>query len=283
MEILSPAKLNIRLKVIGRRPDGYHELVSLMVPIHLYDHIELDFNRTPGITLHCQGCPVPENEENLVLRAAQAFFSRTGRSQNLSIKLTKKIPVSAGLGGGSSNAASTLKALNIIASNPLSFQDLEELAVSLGADVPFFLHNRPCIARGIGEILEPVKKWPKYWYVIVKPPLSVSTAWAYGNLGLTTPRTPTKMPRFSGQIAEIVALLDNDLEAVTASRFPEIDELKTTLIRCGALGALMSGSGPTVFGVFDQERLARDAAAAFRERSGHSVFVTRAAARTDVY
>ena len=255
MEILSPAKLNIRLKVIGRRPDGYHELVSLMVPVHLYDHIELDLSRTQGITLNCQGSPVPENEENLIFRAAQAFFSRTGRRQDLSIKLTKNIPVSAGLGGGSSNAACTLNALNIMASNPLSFQDLEALAVSLGADVPFFLHNRPCIARGIGEILEPVKKWPKFWYVIVKPPLSVSTAWAYENLKfeLTSNEYSFILRHLAEDRLKLADILENDLEAVTAKRFPVINVIKKALNSAGAEGALMSGSGPSVFGIFKSE------------------------------
>jgi len=255
MKILSPAKLNIRLKVTGCRPDGYHELVSLMVPVHLYDHIELEVSQTQGISLTCQGSPVPENEENLIFRAAQAFFSRTGRKQGLSIKLTKNIPVSAGLGGGSSNAACTLNALNIMASKPLSFKDLEEMAVSLGADVPFFLHNRPCIARGIGEILEPVKKWPKFWYVIVKPPMDVSTAWAYGNLKLelTTDEYGFILRYLAEERFKLADILENDLETVTAKRFPFINVIKKALISAGAEGALMSGSGPSVFGIFKSE------------------------------
>lgn len=255
MEILSPAKLNIRLKVTGRRPDGYHELVSLMVPVRLYDHIELASGKTSGITLSCQGLPVPENEENLIVRAVQAFCSRTRRQQNFSIKLTKNIPVSAGLGGGSSNAACTLSALNIMASNPLSFQDLEKIALSLGADVPFFLHNRPCIARGIGEILEPVKNWPKFWYVIVKPPISVSTAWAYGNLKLelTTDEYSFILHYLATERLKLADILENDLETVTAKHFPVINAIKEALNSAGAEGALMSGSGPSVFGIFKSE------------------------------
>ena len=261
MKIQSPAKLNIRLKVTGRRPDGYHELVSLMVPVDLYDHIELKPGRTQGITLSCQGFPVPENEENLVFQAIQAFFSRTGFKQNLSIKLTKNIPVSAGLGGGSSNAACTLKALNIMESDPLVFRDLEELAVSIGADVPFFLHNRPCIARGIGEILEPVKNWPKFWYVIVKPPISVSTAWAYGNLKLklTTNEYSFILQYLAEERLKLADILENDLETVTAKRFPVINVIKKALISAGAEGALMSGSGPCVFGIFKSEDYALSA------------------------
>lgn len=252
MKIQSPAKLNIRLKVTGRRPNGYHELVSIMIPINLSDHLELIPGQKQGISISCQGFSVPENEENLIYRAAQAFFSRTGLKQSLSVKLTKNIPVAAGLGGGSSNAASTLKALNEAWSNPLTFQDLEALAVNLGADVPFFLHGKPCIARGIGEILEPIGKWPSYWYVIVKPPISVSTAWVYGTLKLelTTDEYSFILRYLAKEKLNIADILENDLETVTAAHFPVINTIKKALVNAGAEGALMSGSGPSVFGIF---------------------------------
>ncbi|MBW1850193.1 MAG: 4-(cytidine 5'-diphospho)-2-C-methyl-D-erythritol kinase [Deltaproteobacteria bacterium] len=255
MKIHSPAKLNIRLKVIGRRPDGYHELVSIMVPVNLFDYIDLEAGQTQGIILSCHGYSVPEDEDNLVYRAAQAYFFRIGLKPNLSIKLTKNIPVAAGLGGGSSNAACTLKALNKMWGNPLSFQDLLELAVTLGADVPFFLYSRPCIARGIGEILEPIGKWPKFWYVIVMPPISVSTSWAYGNLRLklTTDEYGFILRYLEKESIDLAAILENDLEAVTASHFPVINTIKESLINAGAESALMSGSGPSVFGIFNSE------------------------------
>jgi 4-diphosphocytidyl-2-C-methyl-D-erythritol kinase len=249
---LAPAKLNIRLKVTGRRADGYHELVSIMVPVGLFDHIELEFIRLRRIMLSCQGFSVPNNKENLVYRAASVFFSKTGTPRGISIKLTKNIPVSAGLGGGSSDAAFILKGLNETESNPLKPQALADLAVGLGADVPFFLLNRPCIVRGIGDILAPIEKWPKFWYVIVKPALDVSTAWVYGNLKL-------KLTKGEYQYIvnwlrkghfEIRHILENDLETVTASHFPVIADIKRLLLNVGAEGALMSGSGPSVFGVF---------------------------------
>jgi 4-diphosphocytidyl-2-C-methyl-D-erythritol kinase len=252
MKTQAPAKLNIRLKVTGRRPDGYHELASIMVPVKLFDHLELKKILQRGITLTCQGISVPNGKENLVHQAAQAFFSRTGIKQRLSIKLFKNIPVAAGLGGGSSDAASTLKALNEMWSNPLTFQGLAELAASLGADVPFFLHNRPCTARGIGEILEPIGKWPKFWYVIVTPPLRVSTSWVYGNLKLelTTNQYEYILSALEKEPLKIADILENDLEAVTASHFPVINTIKKSLVDAGAAGALMSGSGPSVFGIF---------------------------------
>jgi len=252
MKIKSPAKLNIRLKVTGRRADGYHDIVSVMVPVDLFDYIELKKTRAKGITLSCQGFSVPEDGSNLVLRATQAFFFRSGLENGLSIPLIKNIPVAAGLGGGSSNAACTLLALNEMWSNPLTFQDLEDVAVSLGADVPFFLHRRPCIARGIGEILEPIKNWPKFWYVIVMPPISVSTSWVYANLKLklTKDEYGSILLRLAEDLLDIPSLLENDLESVTALHYPVINTIKKSLIDAGAEGALMSGSGPSVFGIF---------------------------------
>ena len=249
---LAPAKLNIRLKVTGRRADGYHELVSIMVPVGLFDHIELESTRLRRIMLSCQGFSVPNNKENLVYRAASVFFSKTGTPRGISIKLTKNIPVSAGLGGGSSDAAFILKGLNEMGSNPLKPKALADLAVGLGADVPFFLLNRPCIVRGIGDILEPIEKWPKFWYVIVKPGLDVSTAWIYGNLKLKLTKGEYQyiVNRLRKGRFEIRHILENDLETVTASHFPLIVNIKRHLLDVGAEGALMSGSGPSVFGVF---------------------------------
>ena len=251
-QFLAPAKLNIRLKVTGRRADGYHELVSIMVPVGLFDHIELELIRPERIMLSCQGLSVPNNKENLVYRAASAFFSKTGTPRGISIKLTKNIPVSAGLGGGSSDAAFILKGLNEMWSNPLTPQELADLAVCLGADVPFFLLDRPCIARGIGEILEPIERWPKFWYIIVMPALEVSTAWVYGNLKLKLTKgeyqyivTWLRKGRF-----EISRILENDLETITGLHFPIIASIKKLLLEEGAEGALMSGSGPSVFGIF---------------------------------
>lgn len=223
-----------------------------MVPVGLFDYIELEEGHTQGITLSCKGLPVPEDASNLVFRAAEAFFSRTGLEQRLSIKLTKNIPVAAGLGGGSSNAARTLMGLNEMWSNPLSVQDMEELAVRLGADVPFFLQKGPCIARGIGEILEPIKNWPRLWYIIVMPPISISTSWVYANLkfNLTKDEYRFIIQYLAKDPLDIAGILENDLETVTAFHFPVVNTIKKSLVDAGAQGALMSGSGPSVFGIF---------------------------------
>ncbi|MDY6971509.1 MAG: 4-(cytidine 5'-diphospho)-2-C-methyl-D-erythritol kinase [Thermodesulfobacteriota bacterium] len=251
-KIRTPAKLNIRLKVTGRRPDGYHEVVSIMVPINLCDHLELEKVCLGGITLACRGLYLPNDESNLVYRAATAFFSMTGIRPGLHISLTKRIPVAAGLGGGSSNAGCTLKALNDMWQNPLTSRDLADLAVRLGADVPFFLECRPCIATGIGEILEPIEKWPKFWYVIVTPTFGVATSWVYSNLKieLTTAEHDSIIKNLEKASLDVADILENDLETVTGSHFPAINTIKDSLMDAGAQGALMSGSGPSVFGVF---------------------------------
>lgn len=250
--IKAPAKLNLRLKITGRRPDGYHELVSIMVPVDFVDLLEMRVIQERGIELFCEGFRVPTDEKNLAYQAALSFFSRTGIQQGVSIKLTKNIPVAAGLGGGSSDAAATLLTLNKIWSQPLGLSALRELAVHLGADVPFFLHCEPSLARGIGDVLDPLKKWPKFWYVIVTPPVQVSTSWVYGNLKLELTRGEydyiVKFLR-NDPIA-VSAILENDLEEVTSAKFPVIDTIKKCLMNAGAEGALMTGSGPSVFGIF---------------------------------
>ena len=223
-----------------------------MVPVGLFDHLELLLVSQTGITLSIEGISLPSGEENIICRAANAFLSKTGISPGVSIKLTKNIPVAAGLGGGSSDAATALKALNEMGSNPLTFKELADMAVSLGADVPFFLLNRPCIARGIGEILEPIEKWPEFWYVIVAPSFGVSTAWVYRSLKLklTTKNRSYNINSLKKGLHNIDHFLENDLETVTASHFPIIDSIKEALMNEGAEGALMSGSGPSVFGIF---------------------------------
>ncbi len=271
---MAPAKLNIRLKITGRRPDGYHELVSIMVPVTLFDEIRIS-PAAEGIHLETEGIAVPGDETNLVFRAARAFLSHLGIRRGLSIGLTKRIPVAAGLGGGSSDAAATLTTLNRIFSHPLSPSALAGMAVRLGADVPFFLNAGPCLATSIGETLEPLMGWPRWWYVIVAPPLAVSTAWVYGRLKLklTSPELEyivniLKKGRFAPS-----DLLENDLEAVTAKRFPVIETIKEQLMAAGAEGALMTGSGPCVFGVFRSESEASSAAAKIEFQGLGNIFV----------
>jgi 4-diphosphocytidyl-2-C-methyl-D-erythritol kinase len=226
-----------------------------MIPIDLFDLLELTVTQGRGIKLACEGIPLPSDESNLVFRAARSFFSRTGLREDVSIKLTKLVPVAAGMGGGSSDAASTLLALNEMWSRPLSSPEIHDLATGLGADVSFFLQGKPCLARGIGEILEPLDSWPECWFVIVRPPIEVSTSWVYENLKLllTTDEYDNIKQTLSHTPISIPQILENDLEGVTSAAFPIVETIKKSLIIAGAEGALMTGSGPTVFGVFSSQ------------------------------
>jgi 4-diphosphocytidyl-2-C-methyl-D-erythritol kinase len=228
-----------------------------MVPVNLFDALEIETTPQHQIALSCQGLEVATGEKNLVYQAARDFLDRSGGRFGLSIKLFKKIPVAAGLGGGSSDAASTLLLLNEICSRPFTYEELHRMARRLGADVPFFIDCRPSLAGGIGEVLTPLQRWPSLWYLLITPHVQVSTAWVYGQvkLKLTTGEHDSILNALSQEKIAISHILENDLEEVTSAAFPIIKTIKSALMDAGAEGALMSGSGPSVFGVFlSQER-----------------------------
>ena len=261
MKILSPAKINLFLHVHGKRPDGYHELFSLMCCITLFDEISLQFKGGDHIEVYCSHPNVPADDTNLAHRAARLFLSQMGSARGLEIKLTKNIPVAAGLGGGSSNAASILLALNAHYGHPFSETHLMEMGLKLGADVPFFIFKKPALATGVGEKLNLFEGRLPYHFLLLYPGFSVSTAEIYQNLnlGLTkAEKKPTsnhlKLNRFNP-----ARHLTNDLEQVTVPKYPEIGLAKERLLNLGAVGALMSGSGPTVFGLFDNVETAETA------------------------
>lgn len=274
--MLAPAKLNLLLKITGQRIDGYHELVSVLVPVALYDKLKIS-KLERGLKVYWSGRELPKGQNNLVNRAAISFFEKTGIRKGAKITAIKKIPVSSGLGGGSSDAAATLKGLNQLWGNSLSSGDLERLALSLGADVPFFLLQRPSIARGIGEILQPMKSFPSFWYVIVSPNLMVSTAWVYKRIKLQlTNKEIQSIVNFSKKaIFNIPELLSNDLEGVTLGKYPFLCSIKDSLIELGALGALMTGSGPSIFGLFDSSRKAYEAGKIIGLQNEGDVFVVK--------
>ena len=278
MKILSPAKINLFLQVTGKRPDGYHELFSLMCCVNLCDVILLKFGHE-SIQIETSHPQIPRDGTNLAHKAAAVFFETLNISDGLKIIIDKSIPVAAGLGGGSSNAASVLKGLNQYYGHPLSRKQMMSMGLALGADVPFFLFGKPALASGIGEKLKAYSGPLPFHIVIVYPGFEVSTAEVFQNLnfGLTNCEKKIKQPFLTKIDFEPRLHLFNDLEIVTTSEHPVITSIKEQLLNRGALGALMSGSGPTVFGVFDQEKLARDAADAFRKYPDHSVFVARAA------
>lgn len=256
MKILSPAKINLFLQVTGKRPDGYHELFSLMCCVSLCDTIFLQFG-TEKIEIESSHPQIPLDETNLAYKAAALFLKTLGAEEGVKITIEKSIPLAAGLGGGSSNAASVLRGLNHQYDFPFSPDQLMSFGLSLGADVPFLLFQKPALATGIGEKLEPYPEPLPNSVIIVHPGFGVSTAEVFQNLNLRLTKCKKKFTKLSlKKTGYNVSLhLCNDLEAVTASKHPEINSVKEQLIKHGALGALMSGSGPSVFGLFsDQEK-----------------------------
>lgn len=259
--VSAPAKVNLILDVVGKRPDGYHDVAMLMVRLSLHDRVRVALTTGSDIVATCPGLELAAGEQNIAARAARLFLDHTGSRAGVVIAIDKQIPAAAGLGGGSSNAAAVLLALNDLLGAGLSRSELQSLGVRLGADVPFFLCDEMAAwATGIGEILEPWRGLPPCHLVLVNPRFAVSTAWVYQNLGLTHSRHLSKIPRFPEKMEDLADLLRNDLEAVTSARHPEIVDIKGRLVKAGALGALMSGSGPTVFGVFVEQAVAAAAA-----------------------
>jgi len=255
----SPAKVNLYLRVIRRREDGYHDILSLMQRISLCDELTFSPNRS-GIVVHCPDTTLPEDEGNIVYRAAAAFFSRIGRSSGVEITVRKRIPIAAGLGGGSSNAATTLMTLNEMYGLPLTRHELMKIGTVLGADVPFFILGKTAWASGIGDRFSESSILPTFWFVLINPGFEISTKLVYQrlNLGLTKQGINYSIPRFSTQ-EDLIGGLTNDLETVTVKLHPILDEIKTLLLASGARGALMSGSGPTVFGIFTERESAGEA------------------------
>ncbi len=251
MKILTPAKINLFLQVIGKRPDGYHELYSLMCCVDLFDTIRMEFGDCE-IIIESSHPNIPLDDTNLAYRAAAVFFQSLKVDDGVRILIEKNIPVGAGLGGGSSNAAGVLRGLDCQYGHPFSQERLMTMAQNLGADVPFFLFGKPALASGIGEKLESYPMGLPFRVVLVNPGFEVSTREVFQNLnlGLTNCKKKITKPFFKQSGFDARLHLCNDLEKVTASKYPVIGSIKDRLLSCGALGALMSGSGPTVFGLF---------------------------------
>ena len=270
MKILSPAKINLFLQVTGRRPDGYHELVTLMSPISLCDVMTFNFE-TEGISVRCDSPDVPDNEDNLAFKAASLFFNRlpvahrdhpgSVACRGVSIFIKKRIPVAAGLGGGSSNAGRTLLLLNQFHGKPFSEVEMNHMGLAIGADVPFFLQEKPALATGIGGCLEVYGGLGVMPMVVVCPDISVSTAAVYKKLNLGLTNCGKKLKNFFSDTSkfDFKRYLCNDLETVTISEYPVISDIKRQLLQAGADAALMSGSGPAVFGIYSDSHRARRA------------------------
>ncbi len=274
------AKINLGLDVLRRRPDGYHEVKMIMQTVDICDELTFEKREEPGIELQIEGADLPADENNLVYRAAALLLEKKQIREGVSITLQKKIPIAAGMAGGSADAAATLRGVNALFGMGYSAEELKEIGVTLGADIPYCIQGGTMLSEGIGEILTPLSEPPACHLVIAKPDIDVSTAFVYGHLQADK---LTFHPDIDGMAAALAAgelrgitdRMGNVLETVTVKEYPVIDKLKRMMCELGAENALMSGSGPTVFGIYREKEEAEKAAAAIRaEEPAASVFVT---------
>lgn len=251
-KLLSPAKINIRLDVIGKRKDGYHDLRMINIPISLFDEIECNIIEK-GLVVECvNDKTVPNGEENIVYKITKEILAYTNKTAGLHIRIKKNIPSCAGMGGGSSNAATILMGLNKALKIGLSQEKLMKIGQKFGADIPFFIAQGPAIAEGIGEKITKIKKIPKLALVVVTPKIQVSTKWVFENYTQPVQKIEwiSDLPTEFSTKKSLIKYLNNDLETFTVQKHPVIGDLKTTLVKMGALCSQMTGSGPTVFGIF---------------------------------
>jgi 4-diphosphocytidyl-2-C-methyl-D-erythritol kinase len=254
----APAKINLSLDVLNKRADGYHEVEMVMTMIDLADRLEMSELPRDTIIISSQAGYIPLDEKNLAFKAAKLIKDRYDVKEGVYIHLDKKIPVSAGLAGGSSDAAATLRGLNRLWKLNIPQAELQKLGEELGSDVPFCVSGGTVIARGRGEKLQPVSDPPQCWVVLAKPPIHVSTADVYGKLNVQAiqnrPDTAAVLRAIEQQnFTELCDTVGNVLEDVTMKLYPEVRQLKESLLRLGAEGVLMSGSGPTVFGLVSKQ------------------------------
>lgn len=280
--LLAPAKINLTLRILAERADGYHEIDSVMQKLDLADTLRMNRLDTPGIVLKCPNSTLSEDASNLVYQAAYLLLQETNllNTYGVSIVLEKRIPVAAGLGGGSSDAGTVLSGLNDLLGTNVSLSALLRMGKTLGADVPFFVLSAPAVrAQGIGERMSLVSPLADCSVLLVNPGFSVSTAWVYKNFTLTIADKVSILSdsRDSDAGEEDTLLLSNDLESLTIAHYPEIAGIKDVMLTYGATGALMSGSGPTVFGVFHDNvgSDVRGCAEMLRDKYGAGVFVTK--------
>lgn len=294
----APAKINLYLKVLDRRPDGYHNISSIFQMVSLYDRLRFQPARR-GIRLITRGEPISSSSDNLIYQAADRLMRSYDSKGGIIIELNKQIPLGAGLGGGSSDAAATLLGLKRLWRLRIARSDLKEMALELGSDVPFFIDGPTALVQGRGEEIVPCRLAQPWWLLIVNPGFQVSTAWAYQQLaaerresktGLTNYPERTKMSslnsvpdiystgRRQGRqvvVKEVLSHLENSLESITGAHYPIILDIKAQLLAAGAQGALMSGSGPTVFGLFSNRRLAKVTADRLQSRPGWRIWIVK--------
>jgi 4-diphosphocytidyl-2-C-methyl-D-erythritol kinase len=284
LEKLSPCKVNLLLNILGKRSDGFHELETVMQPVNLLDRITFEKNAT-GVHLTCSEAALPTDSRNLVFCAASAFLDTAKIKDGVRLHLEKKIPLAAGLGGGSGNAATTLLGLNELFGSPLSATQLHQIAASLGSDIPFFLQSRPALASGRGELIEPLEPFPALQgtaLILIHPGFGVATAWAYQQLA----HFPMALNGQAGRAKKLIELLRtsdaksagkefyNSLEAPALKKYPLLVLFQEFLREQGAAATLMSGSGSTTFAVVKDQSAAEKLAEQFKGKFGANNWVT---------
>lgn len=275
------AKINLGLDVIRRREDGYHDVCMIMQSLELHDVITIKPTSEQGITMTTNLSYLPNNQDNLVYKAASLFMESYGLTSGLSIHLEKQIPVAAGLAGGSSDAAATLLGLNQLFHTDIPREELMKLGVKIGADVPYCIMLGTALSEGIGELLTPLPPIPSCSILLVKPDISVSTKYVYENLHLSKKSIHPDIQAMrnaltNGDLHTLAKSMDNILQSVTIKEYPIISEIKDKMKELGALNSLMSGSGPTVFGIYQNRELAKKALTYFKRHRhyGKQVFLT---------
>lgn len=259
----APAKINLMLDVLRKRADGFHEVEMIMTMVDLADRLELSELKRDSIIISSQAGYIPLDEKNLAFQAARLIKDRYNVKSGVHIHLDKRIPVAAGLAGGSSDAAATLRGLNRLWRLNIPAEELQELGAELGSDVPFCVTGGTALATGRGEKLTPIPNPPQCWVILAKPPINVSTAEVYGRVRANQISVHPSASRMqeaieAGDFGAVCAGLGNVLEDVTLKLHPEVQQLKEAMVKLGADGVLMSGSGPTVFGlVSKQSKVAR--------------------------
>lgn len=270
MRLKAFAKINLGLDVVRKREDGYHEVRMIMQTVDIFDRLEMEVTDGDKITISSNLSFLPNDGNNLCHKAAKLLFDEFGIKKGLNINLEKKIPVAAGMAGGSSDAAAVLVGVNKLFGLKLSMQELMDRGVKIGADVPYCVMRGTALSEGIGEILTPLSPMPHCYIVVAKPKINVSTRFVYENLRLDIIEKHPDIDGMTeaiknGNLAGVAERLSNVLETVTVREYPVIEEIKTFLKDMGAMNALMSGSGPTVFGIYGDRMSAYEAVMKLRK------------------
>ena len=272
LELKALGKINLGLDILGRRENGYHDVRMVMQTVYLYDRVTLEKTREPGIEISTNLSYLPVNENNIAYKAAELLRGEFGIREGIRITLEKHIPVAAGMAGGSSNAAAVLFGMNRMFGLGLSEEGLKERGVTLGADVPYCIMRGTVLAEGIGEILTPLPPLPKCYVLIAKPPLSASTRPVYEKIDREGIKSHPDIDGIlaglqEGDLQQVAGSMGNVLEQVMLEEHPVLQRIKDVMIGAGALNAMMSGSGPTVFGIFTSRGRARAAAARLKRQT----------------